>query len=96
MTTYTLRGALAAYVGVTTPELPAESGVIYLSEGKIVIGLRDLPLEKSSLPPEVKDSITRHFRHVFSLEHETWRGPGPSPRAVYMDALKPWTIEVNE
>lgn len=48
------------------------------------------------LPEVVRDSINAYFRKVFDLEHENWKGSGPSPRAVFVDSAKPWTITIEE
>lgn len=49
-----------------------------------------------ALPEAVHTSIEAYFRKVFDLEHELWKGPGPSPRAVFVDSAKPWTITIEE
>lgn len=108
MTTYTITPGIACYVSVkseghdgTAPYVKVsgwDQSFIFLSHEKgVVFGHRETPMAQSSLPQQVQDSISAHFKHVFSLEHETWRGyPNPSPRRVYCDAAQPWTIEVPE
>ena len=96
MTTYTITPRIAAYVGVSKDGAAPVSAIFLSHEKGVVIGTIDLPMAKSIWPQAVQDSINKHFAHVFSLEHETWREKGPSPRAVYCGAAQPWTIEVNE
>lgn len=60
-------------------------------------GRSDTPLSQSGWPQEVQDSINAWFTHVFSLEHEGRADLStPSPRAVFMDNAKPWTINIKE
>lgn len=91
-------GSIAALLYVRTPETTGESqSVVWMSSTTgAVTGRRDTPLAQSGWPQEVQDSINAHFRHVFSLEHEKWPGPGLSPRAVYVDSRTPWTIDIKE
>lgn len=103
MTTYTLTpGGVAAYLAVSKDGAAPISAIFMSHEKGVVIGLHDLPMASSDLPQVVQDSINAHFKHVFSLEHETWQADflwsrrTPSPRAVYCDAAQPWTIEVPE
>lgn len=97
MTTYTLTPRIAALLRVSKDGAAPVSAIFMSHEKGVVVGLHDKPMASSDLPQAVQDSINKHFAHVFSLEHETWRGyPNPSPRAVYCDAAQPWTIEVNE
>lgn len=96
MTTYTIKPGIAALVAVSKDGAAPVSAIFMSDEKGVVIGLHDKPMASSDLPQPVQDSINKHFAHVFSLEHETWREKGPSPRAVYCDAAQPWTIEVTE
>lgn len=71
--------------------------VIWLSNEKgAVTGRRDTPLAQSGWPQPVQETVNRYFRHVFSLEHENWKGAGPSPRAQCVDQAKPWFVNVKE
>lgn len=92
-------GSIAALLYVRTPETTgASQAVVYLRQTKgAVTDRHDTPLSESGWPQEVQDSINAHFAHVFSLEHENWRGPpdARSPRAAYVDNAQPWTITVN-
>lgn len=99
---FQIKPGLASLVYVselTNPGIggPYDHAAIFLSEERgIVCGRRDTRLASYGWPQAVQDSLTAHFKHVFSLRHEDWREPGPSPRAVYCDALKPWNVEVDE
>ena len=92
-------GSTAALLYVRTPETTGNSqSVVFLSQTKgVVTGRHDTPLSESGWPEAVCESIDRYFEHVFSLEHETWRGPpdARSPRAAYVDNAQPWTITIN-
>lgn len=71
--------------------------VVYASaERGALVGTRDIPLASVGWPMEVQAHINRHFARVFSLEHENWANVGPSPRARYVDSLKPWSVTVIE
>lgn len=71
--------------------------VVYASaERGVLVGTRDIPLASVGWPMEVQAHINRHFARVFSLEHENWANVGPSPRARYVDNLKPWSVTVIE
>lgn len=96
MTTYTIKPGCAELLRVSKDGAEPVSAIFMSHEKGVVIGLHDKPMASSDLPQPVQDSINKHFAHVFSLEHETWREKGPSPRAVYCDAAQPWTIEVTE
>lgn len=88
----------AALLYVRTPETTGNSqSAVYLSQTKgVVTGRHDTPLSKSGWPEEVCESIDRYFEHVFSLEHEGRADMSkPSPRAVFVDNAKPWTITIN-
>ena len=92
-------GSIAALVYVRTPETTgASQSVVYL--GKVmgaVTGRRDTPLKETGWPAKVQKSINDYFEHVFSLEHEgRINMREPSPRAVYVDNAKPWTITIEE
>lgn len=91
-------GSIAALLYVRTPETTgASQEVVWISnEQGAVTGRRDTPLAQSGWPQEVQDNIDAYFRKVFDLEHELWKGSGPSPRAVYVDSAKPWTITIEE
>ena len=97
MTTYTMIPGIAAYLAVRVDGAPPLSAIFLGHEKGVLVGLHDKKMADYGWPQQVQDSITKHFAHVFSLEHETWRDyPNPSPRAVYCDAAQPWTIEVPE
>lgn len=71
---------------------------IFMShERGVVVGIAAVPLDKTDWPEEVKAEVRRHFKTVFDLEHEMWKGPGPSPRAAYCDEAKKgsWSIEAT-
>jgi hypothetical protein len=92
-------GSVAALLYVRTPETTGESqAVVFMSfEKGVVTGRRDTPLAETGWPAEVQKSINEHFEHVFSLEHEGRSDMSkPSPRAVFMEAAKPWTITIEE
>ncbi len=92
-------GSIAALLYVRTPETTGESqSVVYLGfEKGAVTGRRDTPLAESGWPAEVQKSILDWFEHVFSLIHEERINMRePSPRAVFVDNAKPWTINVKE
>jgi hypothetical protein len=96
MATWTIKPGLAALVRVIYPN-GSQVAAVFLSEEKgVVLGLHDRPIKNSDLPLEVQAAINRHFATVFFLEHETWKKPGPSPRAQYCDSLVPWTVEVPD
>jgi hypothetical protein len=97
ITTYTLTPGVAAYIDVKSDDGKWDQTVIFMSQATgAVIGSRELPLARSTLPLQVQAAINEHFAAVFALEHETWKGKGPSPRAQYCDALLPWRIYVEE
>ena len=90
--TFEIKVGIAALVLVR--ELPDERPVaaIYLSsENGILYDSRT-----TGWPTALKEEISKHFNKVFSLPHETYLGKGVSPRAVYVDNLQPWTIEIEE
>ena len=90
--------SIAAALYVRTPETTGESQcAVYLSKARgIVVGRHDTPLSQSGWPEKVCESIDRYFEHVFSLEHEGRADMSkPSPRAVFVDNAKPWTININ-
>lgn len=92
-------GSIAALLYVRTPETTgASQAVVWLGAEKgAVTGRRDTPLSQSGWPQAVQDAITAHFEHVFSLEHEGRANLStPSPRAIFMDSAKPWTINIKE
>lgn len=97
MPTWTLRPGIAASLDLKSSDGSWDTTIIYLSEEKgAVYSSRDYPISQSNLPLEVRAAINKHFGTVFSLPHENWKGPGPSPRAQYCDALQPWTIETPD
>lgn len=97
MTTWTIKPGIAALVDLTSSDGKWDVSVIFLSHEKgAVFGSRDHSIKGSSIPLQVQASINRHFGTVFALEHETWKGRGPSPRTQYCDALEPWTVEVPD
>lgn len=92
-------GSVAALVYVRTPETTGESqAVVFMGfEKDAVTGRRDTPLAESGWPIEVQQSINDYFAHVFALEHEGRVDMStPSPRAVFVDNAKPWTITIKE
>lgn len=92
-------GSIASLLYVRTPETTGNSqAVVYLGKEKgAVTGRRDMPLSETGWPAAVQDSIIAHFEHVFSLEHEgRINMREPSPRAVFMDNAKPWTLTIKE
>jgi hypothetical protein len=96
MGTWTIKPGIAALVNVISPNNEMTSAIFLSEEEGVVLGIAAKPLAKSDLPVEIKAALNRHFATVFFLEHETWKGIGPSPRAQYVDALVPWTIEVPD
>lgn len=70
---------------------------IYMSKERgVVVGIREKPLSEMGWPIEVQATINKHFGTVFSLRYEDWKGPGPSPRAVFLDHVLPWTLEIEQ
>jgi hypothetical protein len=60
-----------------------------------VVDVREQTMDELNWPPQVQDSINAWFKAVFDLAHE--KRPDlslPSPRAVFIDAAQPWTVEV--
>jgi hypothetical protein len=97
MTTWTLRPGIAASLDLKSSDGSWDTTIIYLSEEKgAVYSSRDYLVSQSNLPLEIKAAINGHFTYVFSLAHEDWKEKGPSPRAMYCDALQPWTIETPD
>lgn len=99
MATWTIKPGLAALVKIADPA-DMEYTAIYLSKSLGVVtylpGKRELHLNDSGLPLQVRAAVNHHFSTVFALEHTEWRGRGPTPRAQYVDALVPWTVEVPD
>ena len=92
-------GRIAALLYVRTPETTGNSQVVvYMGKDQdAVTGRRDTPIADAGWPQEVQHSINAYFEHVFSLEHEGRADlRTPSPRAVFMDNAKPWTINIKE
>ena len=100
MKTYRLvPGSVAALLYVHGGHLdPTQPAIFMNNETGVVYGPGAIPpsLNQSGLPLEVQTEINKYFEHVFSLEHETWKGPGPSPRAQYVDTAVPWTVEYDD
>ena len=97
MTIYTITPRIAAYIDLKSDDGKWDTAVIFLSHHKgAVFGARDYPIKGSDMPLEVQAEINKHFGTVFSLEHEHWKGRGPSPRAQYCESLQPWTVEVPD
>jgi hypothetical protein len=93
-------GSVAALLYVRPPAWSGFSGAsigcVYASKERGVrVGRFERPLAEMGWPIEVREAICKHFDTVFSLEHENWMRPGPSPRAQYCDAAVPWTVEVS-
>ena len=96
---YTLRPGIACLVYVTKNAVCGGSPVpaIWLSAEKgVVVGRHEKPMDEYGWPLEVQQALTQHFATVFALEHEAWTAKTPSPRALYVDALKPWYIQIEE
>ena len=91
-------GGIAALLYVRPPGLTGESiPCVYMSKAHgVTVGRFEKPLAEYGWPVEVQAQINKHFGTVFSLEHETWKGKGPSPRAQYCDAAVAWFTEVQE
>jgi len=87
--------AALLYVVKSTDRLLPQPCIYISAEKGVVYGHKDVPLHRSDLPEEVQESIRKYFEHVFSLEHENWTVPGPSPRAAYCDTAQPWEIRVE-
>ena len=66
------------------------------AKGIVTCDNAEKPLAETSLPEVVKEHIRKHLNYVFSLRHEDWNEPGPSPRSQYVDAAKPWELQVEE
>jgi len=90
-------GSIAALLYVRTPETTGDSqSVVWLGSDGAVVGRRDTHLAKTGWPQAVQDSINTWFEHVFALEHERRADLStPSPRAVFVDNARAWTIEIN-
>jgi hypothetical protein len=84
--------AAVVYVQRSDDVMMLQPCVFISHEKGIVYGQRDVPLADSGLPQQVIESIEAHFVKVFLLEHEDWAGPGPSPRARYVETAKSWSI----
>lgn len=96
MTTYKFTpGSIAALLTVRVDDV--DHSCIYMSKERgVVVDIREKPLHLMDWPGEVKARIKRHFQVVFSLRYEGWTGPGPSPRAVFLDIILPWTLEIEQ
>lgn len=87
---------VASLLHVRTPFVGASLACVYMSKERgVLVGRFERPLSDMGWPAEVQAQINRHFETVFALEHETWKGTEPSPRAVYCDNAVPWTVEVG-
>ena len=91
-------GSIASLLYVRPPGLTGDSiPCVYMSKERgVTVGRFEKPLAEYGWPVEVQAQINKHFGTVFSLEHETWKGKSPSPRAQYCDAAVPWSVEVQE
>lgn len=91
-------GGVAAYLSVLVDD--ARHSCVYLSKHKgvvvSVVGTGDQPLHKTEWPAEVQATINKHFGVVFSLRHEDWTGPRPTPRAQFLENILPWTLEIEQ
>lgn len=101
MTTKTyefIPGSVASLLYIRPPGLTGESiACVYMSKERgVVVGRFEKPLAEYGWPMEVNGAIFMHFNAVFGLEHESWKGEGPSPRSAYCDATKPWKVEVEQ
>lgn len=92
---FKLTAGIAALVRVCEDGMPERSAIYMGAERGVVVDVRDYPMTEVGWPQEVQDSISAHFKTVFDLEHEKRADLStPSPRAVYVDALQPWMVEV--
>jgi hypothetical protein len=89
--------ATAALIEVEPQDGSGKLSAIYMGKERgVVIGIGAKPLDQSGLPLEVRAAINRHFGVVFSIQHETWKGRGPSPRADYVGRVEPWVVDSSE
>ena len=98
-TTYKMIPASAAalvYVQRSDDVMLLQPCVFLSHEKGVVYGQRDVPLADSGLPQSVIESIEAYFKQVFDLEHEDWKGPGPSPRAQFVETAQKWFITITE
>lgn len=96
MSTWTIcPGSIASLCYIVDPSGQRFSAVFLSKERGVVIGTRETPMgmHENNFPLPVQAAVNKHFGTVFALEHETWKGRGPSPRAVYCDEVQPWTVE---
>jgi hypothetical protein len=92
---FKLTGGIAALVRVCEDDKPERSAIWLGPERGAVVDVREHTMAQAGWPQAVQDSINAHFKIVFDLEHEGRADLStPSPRAVYVDALQPWTVEV--
>ena len=94
--TYTFSVGLAALLHVQKNQGPLIPAIYLSKDNGVVVGQGDMPLQQCVWPLEVKAEINCYFNMVFSLQHEDWKERSPSPRAVYVDSLQPWSIQVEE
>lgn len=93
MKTYTFTpSSVASYLKVSTEETTYDCFFMSTETG-VVVGLRQTPLANTDLPLPVRAEINRWFGTAFSLPHEEWKQPGPSPRAQFVDDAVPWEID---
>lgn len=68
---------------------------VYLNEDKTEVTgagstrVRYTLQDADFIPSEVRKAVQDHFNHVFALEHGNVH---PSPRAIYMQTVKPITV----
>ena len=98
MTEWLVRpGSIAAVAYISGPETGTYS-VVYVDENKATVsgaGCTRLTYslqDADFIPSEVRAAVQAHFRHVFALAHGT---EYPSPRASYMQTVKPITVRVQ-
>lgn len=96
MTTYKLiPGSIASLLTVRVDDV--DHSCIYMSKERgVVVDIREKPLAQMGWPTEVQATINRHFHVVFSLRHEDWTEPRPSPRAQFINGILPWTLEIEQ
>lgn len=94
--TFKLRASIAAGVYVSEDGKPEHMAIYLGAERGTVVGVREASMNSLGWPQEVQDNINAHFKKVFDLEHEKRADLSkPSPRAVYVDSLQPWAVEVS-
>lgn len=94
--TFKLRASIAAGVYVSENGEPEHMAIYMGAERGTVVDVRGVSMDSLGWPQEVQSNINAHFKKVFDLEHEKRADMSkPSPRAVYVDSLQPWTVEVT-